>query len=91
MSTIWAYIVAHQTLFSLAAYAVLSAAVGSLPMPDNTSGKFYRWFFQFSNTIAANLSRVSASFGTKGQQPPASPVEPPAVPVSQNPVVPKSN
>jgi hypothetical protein len=39
-------------------------------MPDNTSGKFYRWFFQFANTIAANLSRVSASFGTQGQQNP---------------------
>ncbi len=91
MANIWAFIVAHQTLFTLGAYAVLSAAIGSLPMPDNTSGKFYRWFFQFSNTVAANLSRVSASFGTKAQQPPAPVEEPPAVPVAQNPVVPKSN
>jgi hypothetical protein len=91
MATIWAYVVAHQTLFTLGAYMILSSAVGSLPMPDNTSGKFYRWFFQFSNTVAANLSRVSASFGTKGQQPPAPAIEPPAVPVAQNPIVPKGN
>jgi len=87
MSNIWAYVMAHQTLFTLGAYAVLSSAIGALPMPDNTSGKFYRWFFQFSNTVAANLSRVSASFGTKGQQPPAPEAEPAAVPVAQNPPI----
>jgi len=87
MSTVWAYISAHQTIFALGSYAVLSAAISSLPMPDNTSSKFYRWFFQFSNTIAANLARVSASFRTKSQQAPAG-ADPAAVPVAANPPAP---
>lgn len=59
--TVMTYISAHSTLFSLGAYYVLSAGVGSLPMPDATSGKFYRWFFAFSNTLGANIARVYAS------------------------------
>jgi len=61
MATIWQYVLAHQTLVSLGGYYLFSAAVGSLPMPDATSHKFYRWFFQFSNTISANISRAWAS------------------------------
>ena len=49
----WAGIVA-------AAYHVLSAAIGSLEMPDASSGKFYRWFFRFTNQVAANYGRASA-------------------------------
>jgi len=51
-------------------YHVLSAFIGSLEMPDNTSGKFYRFFFNFANAIAANYSRAKASNGPAGQQPP---------------------
>jgi len=61
MTTIWAYLAAHQTIVALVAYYTISAAIGSLPMPDNTSSKFYRWFFQFSNTISANIARAWAS------------------------------
>ena len=61
MTQLFSYISAHSTLFSLLGYYILSAGVGSLPMPDTTSGKFYRWFFQFSNTLGANISRVYAS------------------------------
>jgi hypothetical protein len=39
-------------------YHVLSAAVSSLEAPDPDSGKFYRWFFSFSNKLAANYSRA---------------------------------
>ena len=61
MSTVWQYVASHQTLFALGGYYVFSNAVGSLPMPDPTSSKFYRWFFQFSNGVAANISRAVAS------------------------------
>lgn len=41
-------------------YWVFSNAVGSLPMPDPTSGKGYAWFFKFANGLAANVSRALA-------------------------------
>lgn len=43
------------------AYWIFSAAIGSLPAPEPDSGKFYRWFFQFSNTLAANVTRAFSS------------------------------
>jgi hypothetical protein len=79
MSNVWAFLVAHQTTATLIGYYVFAAFVGALPMPDNTSGKFYRFFFAFINTIAANISRSSASISTQGQQPPKV-ADPPAVP-----------
>jgi hypothetical protein len=42
------------------AYWFLTASVGALPMPDNTSSKLYGWFFKMSNTFAANISRAAA-------------------------------
>jgi hypothetical protein len=44
----------------VASYWFLTAAVGALPMPDATSSKLYGWFFKFSNTFAANVSRAAA-------------------------------
>lgn len=41
-------------------YWLLSNAIGALPAPDNTSSKFYGWFFKFANGFAANLSRAAA-------------------------------
>lgn len=52
------------------AYHILSAFIGSLEMPDTTSGKFYRFFFRFTNMLAANYFRAQASTGTAGMQPP---------------------
>ena len=52
---------AHPTGVTLGGYYVVSAAIGSMPMPDVASGKFYRWLFQFLNTISANVSRAWAS------------------------------
>jgi hypothetical protein len=40
-------------------YYTFAAAVGAMPSPDSTSGKFYAWFFKFSNTLAANLTRAA--------------------------------
>jgi hypothetical protein len=42
-------------------YWVFSAAVGALEKPTDKSGSFYRWAFQFLNTLAGNLSRAFAS------------------------------
>jgi hypothetical protein len=66
---------ASQHPGKLIAYAgiashVLAAAIDTLPMPDSTSGKFYRWFFGFANVIVANYSRTKASTGPIGQLPP---------------------
>ncbi len=55
------FLKAHPTMVTLALYYVMSAAVGSLPMPDANSHMFYRWFFQFSNTLAANVARAYAA------------------------------
>jgi hypothetical protein len=61
MTGIMEFISAHQVTASLVGYYVLSAAIGSMPMPDSTSGKGYRWAFQFLNTLSANISRAWAS------------------------------
>lgn len=55
------WIQAHPTSVSLAAYHLGAAFVGSLEMPDATSGKFYRFFFSFVNRLAANYSRAGAA------------------------------
>jgi len=40
-------------------YWFMSAAIGALPSPDTTSGKFYAWFFKFANTFATNVTRAA--------------------------------
>jgi hypothetical protein len=54
----------------MGSYYIMSAFVGSLQMPDNTSGSFYRFFFKFVNSLAANFSRASASSTAAGYQTP---------------------
>lgn len=68
MSNAIAFFNAHQTIITLVAYYVLSAAVGSLPAPAADSGAFYRWVFQFSNTLAGNLSRAFSNKLPGGSQ-----------------------
>jgi hypothetical protein len=46
---------------AMAAYYIFSAAIGNLEAPDATSSKGYRWFYGFSNTLAANLKRAFAT------------------------------
>ena len=48
----------HFWMLALAYYA-FAAAIGALPSPDTTSGKFYAWFFKFANSFAANLTRAA--------------------------------
>ena len=61
MTGILAFLKLHPTAASLVAYYVMSAAIGSLPMPDANSHVFYRWVFSFANTLAANVTRAFAS------------------------------
>lgn len=61
MTNLIVFMKAHPTALILGLYYVMSAAIGSLPMPDADSHKFYRWFFQFANTLAANVTRAYAS------------------------------
>lgn len=70
MHNFWNFLVLHQTISILVGYYILSAAVGSLPSPQPDSHMFYRWFFQFSNTLAGNLTRAFASKLPKDAVPP---------------------
>lgn len=44
----------------VAAYWLVSNAIGALPSPGASSSSFYGWFFKFANGFAANLSRAAA-------------------------------
>lgn len=73
MNTIWTYLQTHPGAVSgltLFGYHVLSAFIGSLPMPDAKSSNLYRFFFNFANVLAANYSRAKVSNGPVGMQPP---------------------
>lgn len=76
MSQIWAYLQLHPGIVAALTglgYHIMSAFIGSLEMPDTTSSKLYRFFFNFSNLLAANYSRAKASQGPAGQMPPKEP------------------
>src|ERR1017187_7786520 len=60
MNWFWASMQAHPTYWTLGAYIVASNFISALPMPDNTSSKFYGFFFKFMNGLGANLSRAAA-------------------------------
>jgi hypothetical protein len=60
MNWLIASINAHPTYWTLGAYIVASNFIGSLPMPDTTSSKFYGFLFKFMNGLGANLSRAFA-------------------------------
>jgi hypothetical protein len=61
MTGLIAFIKSHPTAFVLGLYYFASAFVGSLPMPAANSSMLYRFFFQFSNTLAANVMRAYSS------------------------------
>jgi len=80
-TTIYDWILAHQTLVSLFFYHLAIAVTTSLEMPDNTSSKFYRFFFRLVNKLAANYARSNASQSPVGNLPPKVDDMPVAVPV----------
>lgn len=64
MNEAYLWLMAHpvvMTSITLGIYHAASAFVGALEMPDASSGKWYRFFFAFTNRLAANYSRASAS------------------------------
>lgn len=70
---IYQWLTLHPVIMSslsVGTYHVVSAFVGSLEMPDANSSKFYRFVFAFTNRLAANYARASASGGAAGMQPP---------------------
>ena len=66
MNTMIDFAHAHP-FFLVGALWVYSAAVGAMDAPTATSKPFYRWFFKFNNTVAANLARA---FTTKVENSP---------------------
>jgi hypothetical protein len=85
IATIWAWVLAHPTTITLFGYHVLSAFVNSLEMPSNQSGSFYRFFFKFTNQLAANYTRASASETAAGYKAP----KPELIPGPEVPAPPK--
>lgn len=62
---LYAFIQLHQ----LGAYMLLISALGAMPMPDDKSGKFYKWFFTFGNAISMNWLRSKKGLQSGGQTP----------------------
>jgi hypothetical protein len=54
MHTLIAFLSKHEVWTALISYWFFSAAVSSLPTP-NGSGKFYKWFYTFTNKFAGNV------------------------------------
>lgn len=53
------FVSAHSTTIAVvAAYYIMSAAIGSMPAPTAQSKPLYLFFFKFLNTLAANLTRA---------------------------------
>lgn len=48
----------HSEVFHFACYYVASNAIGAMPAPTASDGKFYVWLFRFGNGVASNLSRA---------------------------------
>lgn len=56
MDSLLNFVSQHQYIAGIASLWVFCAAVDSMPDPDATSGKFYRWAYPFLHKIAGNLS-----------------------------------
>ena len=61
MKNVWLYVQAHPAAFSVGAFYVWSAFIGSLPAPQPNSGQLYKFLFSFLNTLGANISRAYSS------------------------------
>ena len=52
-------------LWGVLLYYFISAAIGSMPSPDDKSSKGYQWLFATLNTFAANTKRAGIAFTNK--------------------------
>jgi hypothetical protein len=64
---LWAWVVAHQ----LALYYIFAVLIEQMPPPDETSGKFYKWFYAVVQVFAANLRRTKDAAQLPTTVPPA--------------------
>lgn len=65
------WIEAHQFLAGLAVMCVANAAITALPSPDDKSGKFYRWFFNFGHGLVGAFARIAAQYKSDSNGKPA--------------------
>ena len=57
-AAIWDIIIAHQTIAALIVAWLGSNVVSALPSPDQTSGKFYKFFFTLMHGLSGSFPRV---------------------------------
>jgi succinylarginine dihydrolase len=57
----------HPILSGAIAMAVANAAITSLPSPDTSSGKFYRWFFTCTHSLILAIPRLVAQYNQTGE------------------------
>ena len=58
MTSVWQFLMAHQTTSALVAFWVLSNFASSLPSPNSASNGFYKWFFAFANGTVGSMGRI---------------------------------
>lgn len=61
MTSLWSFLVAHQTIVALVGYYLFSALVGGMPAPTANSGVAYKWTFASLNILASNISRAKST------------------------------
>ena len=62
----------------LAAFWIISSALHGLPVPDQTSGKLYIWFFKTVQCIFANFAMIAKLTHLQSANQDAQPQIPPA-------------
>lgn len=58
MTSIWAFVMAHQTTVALIAFWLFSNVATALPSPSNDSAMFYKFFFALVHGMSGSLARV---------------------------------
>jgi hypothetical protein len=58
MNSIGAWLIAHQTVAVLIMAWLGSNIVSSMPSPDQSSGKGYKFFFSLMHGLAGSLPRI---------------------------------
>lgn len=48
----------RYTLYALVLYYIASAAVSSLPVPQDHGSPLYEWLYKFSNALMANVTAL---------------------------------
>jgi hypothetical protein len=62
MNSIGAWLIAHQTMSALVMAWLGSNVVSSMPSPDQSSGKGYKFLFSLLHGLSGSLGRVFPNF-----------------------------